>query len=112
MADEMKRIPPTTDQAPPTTDHRPKEPPTTDLKNHRPPTNGCEKTDHRPEQQPTTDQITTVKPPTIDHIANMHYLLRDFSAIAILWYRVPHMNGAGLNLPGKTRVIKIDRLQS
>ena len=59
-------------------------------------------------QTPTTDQITVVKPPTTDHIANMLYLLRDFSAIAILWYRVPHMNGAGLNLPGKTRVIKID----
>ena len=58
--------------------------PTTDLKNRRPPTNGCEKTDHRPEQQPTTDQIKVVKPPTTDHIANMLYLLRDFSAIAIL----------------------------
>ena len=68
------------------------------------------KTDHRPEQQPTTSQITVVKPPTTDHIADMLYLLRDFSAIAILWYRVPHMNGAGLNLPGKTRVIKIDRI--
>ena len=60
-------------------------------------------------KKPTTDQITVVKPPTTDHIANMLYLLRDFSAIAILWYRVPHMNGAGLNLPGKARVIKIDR---
>ena len=39
----------------------------------------------------------------------MLYLLRDFSAIAILWYRVPHMNGVDLNLPGKPRVIKIDR---
>ena len=69
----------------------------------------------------------------------MLYLLRDFSAIAILWYRVsshewcslnlpgktqvikiflplrvygtecPHMNGVGLNLPGKTQIIKIDR---
>ena len=39
----------------------------------------------------------------------MLYLLRDFSAIAILWYRVPHINGANLNLPGKPRVIKIDR---
>ena len=38
----------------------------------------------------------------------MLYLLREFSAIAILWNRVPHMNGAGLNLPGKTQVIKID----
>ena len=63
------------------------------------------KTDHR--QQPTTDQITVVL--ATDHIANMLYLLRDFSAIVVLWYRVPHMNGAGLNLPGKTRVIKIDR---
>ena len=74
------------------------------------------KTDHRPEQQPATDQITVVKPPTTDHrppttdhIANMLYLLRDFSAIAILWYKVLHMNGADLNLPGKPRVIKIDR---
>ena len=60
-------------------------------------------------KKPTTDQTTVVKPPTTDHIANMLYLSRDFSAFAILWYRVPHMNGAGLNLPGKTRVIKIDR---
>ena len=67
------------------------------------------KTDLRPEQQPTTNQITVAKPPTTDHIANMLYLLCDFSAIATLWYRVPHMNGADLNLPGKPRVIKIDR---
>ena len=39
----------------------------------------------------------------------MLYLLRDFSAIAILWYSVPHMNGADLNFPGKPRIIKIDR---
>ena len=38
----------------------------------------------------------------------MLYLLRDFSAIVIVWYRVPHLNGADLNLPGKPRVIKID----
>ena len=56
----------------------------------------------------TTDHRPVVKPPTTNHIANMLYLLRDFSAIAILWYKVPHMNGAGLNLPGKPRVIKID----
>ena len=103
-----------------TIDHQAEKPPTTD---HRPPTNGCEKTDHQPEQQPTTDQITVVKPPTTDqitvvkppttdHTANMLYLLRDFSAIAILWYRVPHMNGADLNLPGKSLVIKIDRRTS
>ena len=69
------------------------------------------KADHRPEQQPTTDQITIVKPPTTDHIANMLHLLRDFSTIAILWYRVSShdMNGVGLNLPGKTQVIKTDR---
>ena len=73
---------PTTDHRPGTTDHLPKK-----ITDHRPPTNGCEKTDHRPEQQPTTDQITVVKPPTTDQIANMFYLLRDFSAIAILWYR-------------------------
>ena len=46
--------------------------------------------------------MNRVKPPTTDQIANMLYLLRDFSAIAILWYRVPDMNG-------KTRVITIDR---
>ena len=66
------------------------------------------KPDHRPEQQPTTNQIKVFKPPTTDHIENMLYLLRDFSAFAILWYRVPHMNGADLNLLGKPRVIKID----
>ena len=82
----------------PTTDHLPKNnrPPTKETIDHRsekPQTTGCEK--------PTTDQIKVVKTPTTDHIANMLYLLRDFSAIAILWYRVPHMNGAGLNLPGK-----------
>ena len=70
------------------------------VKKNRPPTR-LRLLSHRPEQQPTTDQITVVKPPTTDHIANMLYLLRDFSAIAILWYRVPHMNGADLNLPGK-----------
>ena len=67
-------------------------------------------TDQNNNRPLTTSQITVVKPPTTDHIANMLYLLRDFSAIAILWYRVPHMNGAGLNLPGKTRVIKIHRI--
>ena len=68
--------------------------PTTDQNNNRPPTRLL-LLSHRPEQ-PTSDQITVVKPPTTDHIANMLYLLRDFSAIAILWYRVPHMNGADL----------------
>ena len=50
-----------------------------------------------------------VKPPTTDHIAHMLYLLCTCSAIAILWYRVPHMNGADLNLPGKPLVFKTDR---
>ena len=65
-------------------------------------------TDQNNNQPPTTDQVTVVKPPATDHIANMLYLLRDFSAIVILWYRVPHMNGAGLNLPRKTLVVKTD----
>ena len=36
----------------------------------------------------------------------MLYLLRDFSAIAILWYRVSSHEWCSLNLPGKTQVIK------
>ena len=81
-------------------------------------------TDHRKMavKKPTTDQITILKPPTTDHIANMLYLVRDFSAITILWcLECPHMNGAGLNFPSSgngtilpkareaKRVIKIGR---
>ena len=65
--------------------------------------------DQNNNRPPTRLRLLSHRPPTTDHIANMLYLLRDFSAIAILWYRVPHMNGADLNLPGKPRVIKIDR---
>ena len=109
------RLPPTDQRnhRPPiwkTTDHWPMavKKPTTDQKNNRPPTRS-RLLSHWPEEQPTTEQITVVKPPTTDHTANMFYLLCDFSAIAILWYRVPHMNGADLNLPGESRVIKIGR---
>ena len=42
----------------------------------------------------------------------MLYLLRDFSAIAILWTECPHMNGAVLIGQVKPRLLKLTVLQS
>ena len=101
--------PPPTDHS--DTYHRPSTKGTIDHRSEKPPTR-LRLLSHRPEQQPTIDQITVVKPPTTDHITNMLYLLPDFSSIAILWYRVPHIMVQILICQVNPGLLKLTVLQS
>ena len=74
------------------------------------------KTDHRPEQQPTRLRLLSHRPLTrlrlLSHQPPTTLKLCFIYCAIFLPFRFygtecPHMNGAGLNLPGKTQVIKI-----
>ena len=95
------------DNRPPTkgtTDHRPMvvKKPTTNQNNNRPPTR-LRLLSHR---SPTRLRLLSHRPPTTLQICFIYCAI--FLPLRFYGTECPHMNGAGLNLPGKPKVIKID----